>query len=240
MTELRPTPGARMVYLIKRRPETSRDELVMHWFANHMPLVIANAQSRAQEGKSHAWRYVATLFDPTAEHVWDGMAQLWWDFALRKPKVPIGTEPTDSFQQKAEPYVGWATTEYVVLDGQLPSEPLLLNDPFPSTRSGFFKVTSLIKARPGADHAELFGHWLEVHAPNVRSTMEEVGGFRYVVGHSVEPESEDFAGLAELYFPDASGWRRFIECLQPDGIEKWLDPGAGLLLTAQTEMIGIP
>ena len=36
-----PTPGVKMNYLIKARPTTSREELVAHWFANHMPIVIA-------------------------------------------------------------------------------------------------------------------------------------------------------------------------------------------------------
>ena len=41
--------------------------------------------------------------------------------------------------------------EYVVMDGsdQLPVEPLTLNAPYPCTRSGFFKVTFLVKAKEG-------------------------------------------------------------------------------------------
>ena len=43
-----PTPGAKMQYLIRRRPEVSREDLVANWFANHMPDVISN-QIRSQE-----------------------------------------------------------------------------------------------------------------------------------------------------------------------------------------------
>ena len=233
-----------MMYLIRRRPETSREELIAHWYANHMPLVIEGQRKRTDQGKSHAWRYIATLFDVNrkGEHPWDGIAQLWWDFALPKPENPFGTTPTDSFQQKVEPYVGWATTEYVVMDGseQLPVEPLTLNEPFPCTRSGFFKVSFLVKAKDGTDFAALFDHWLRAHVPNVRSTMEEVGGFRYVVGHSLEPAIEPYAGMAELYFDDPTGWRRYREVIQPDGMEEWVDPEGTLLLRAGTEMIGIP
>ena len=42
-----PTPGAKMMYLIKRRPTVSREELVVHWFANHMPLVIQSQKDQA-------------------------------------------------------------------------------------------------------------------------------------------------------------------------------------------------
>ena len=44
------TPGAKMLYLIKRRPTTSREELVAHWFANHMPAVIQGQKDQAGKG----------------------------------------------------------------------------------------------------------------------------------------------------------------------------------------------
>ena len=238
------TPGAKMMYLIKRRPTTTRDELVAHWFANHMPLVIQAQLDQKNAGKLHALRYIATLFDenPQGEQAWDGVAQLWWDRPLRRPPEPMGTTPTDTFQQKAEPYLSWATTEYVVMDGSehLAVQPLTLNPPFPCTRSGFFKITFLVKARAEADCARLFEHWLSVHVPNVQRTMEAAGGFRYVVSHSIEPAEEPYAGMAELYFPDASGWSRYREIIEPDGMEEWVDPEGTRVLRARTEMIGIP
>lgn len=54
-----PVPGAKMIYLIRRRAATSRDELVAHWFANHMPGVIEN-QVRARESGRVAWRNLWT------------------------------------------------------------------------------------------------------------------------------------------------------------------------------------
>ena len=238
---LQPTAGAKMMYLIKRLATTSREELIAHWFANHMPLVIKSQHDSAAAGRPHARRYIATLFDADAhgKHPWDGVAQLWWDKPLGRPKVATGTTPRDSFQQKAEPYIGWATTEYVVLDGsqRIPVQPLTLNAPFPCTRSGFFKMTFLVKAKPNVPFADLFDHWLRVHVPNVAGVMQRVGGFRYVVSHSIDPDNEPYAGMAELYFPDASGWSRYVEAAQSDGIEAMVDV---LGLTAGTEMIGIP
>lgn len=241
---LEATPGARMMYLIKRKPTTSREELVAHWFANHMPAVIQAQKDQEAAGRPHARRYVVTLFDANAEgeHPWDGVAQLWWDRALPIPKVPHGAMPADTFQQKAEPYVPWATTEYVVIDGSehLPVEPLTLNAPYPSTRSGFFKITYLVKAREAAEFGPFFDHWLSVHVPNVRSTMEQVGGFRYVVSHSIEPQTEPYAGMAELYFHDESGWSRYRETIRPDGMQRWVDADGTVVLRANTEMIGLP
>ena len=236
------TRGAKMLFLIKRRSTTSREELVMHWFANHMPLVIQRAHDSAAAGRLHTWRYIATLFDANAqgEHPWDGIAQLWWDRALPKPKIAFGTTPDDSFQERAEPYVPWATKEYVVMDGALPVEPLTLNAPFPCTRSGFLKMTFLVKAKPDTDFAQLFSHWLEVHVPNVRTVMQQVGGLRYVVSHSIDPQQEPYAGMAELYFADAAGWSRYRATIKADGMERMVDGAGTLVLRSQTEMIGIP
>jgi EthD domain-containing protein len=239
-----PTPGAKMMYLIKRRPTTSREELVAHWFANHMPLVLQRQRDSAAGGKPHARRYIATLFEPNqnGEHPWDGIAQLWWGKRLPRPREPHGTQPTDTFQQKVEPYLPWATAEHVVIDPSrhLRVEPLTLNAPFPCTRSGFLKVNYLVKARPDTDFGRFYDHWLRVHVPNVASTMHAVKGFGYVVSHSMDPQFEPYAGLAELYFDDESGWAQYKAAIRPDGMQEWVDPDGTLVLRANTEMIGIP
>ena len=241
MSDINATPGAKMLYLIKRRTDASREELVANWFANHMPNVIDGQLQQKAKGKLHAWRYVATLFDAEKDgtHTWDGLAQLWWDKALPVPDKPHGEPAQDTFQQKAQPYSPWATTEYVVMDGELPLQPNTLNAPFPTTRSGFFKVTFLVAAKPETNFADFFTHWLHVHAPNVSNTLHQVGGFRYVVSHSLTPNAQPYAGMAELYFPDASGWRDYKAHIQPDGMQQWAAEAGTLVLRAQTEMVGI-
>ena len=46
--------------------------------------------------------------------------------------------------------------------------------------------------------------------------------------------------MAELYFPNESGWSRYRETISPDGMEQWVDPDGTLVLRATTEMIGLP
>lgn len=249
------TQGVKMLYLIKRKPTTSRDELVMHWYKNHMPAVIKSQQDAGAAGRPHAWRYIVTLFDSDSQgqHAWDGMAQLWMSYDREKatqadapiplhPEVPFGSTPTDTFQEKALPYLPWATTEYVAIDGSenLSTAPLTLNEPYPSSRSGFLRVSYLVKAKPGIDHEAFFADWLNVHIPNVRDTMKRAGGFRYVVSHSIEPTDAPYAGLAELYFHDSDGYDRFQELIKPDGTEEWMDLAGMQILRGNTEMIGIP
>ena len=238
------TPGANMVYLIKRRATTSRDELVAHWYANHMSPVIAAQKELAVVGLPYARRYIVTLFNTEmrGNSRWDGMAQLWWDQPLPMPAEPSGTHPKDTFQQKVEPYLPWATTEYVVVDGseRLPVEPLSLNAPFPSTRSGFFKVTFLVTARPGVDYEKFFDFWLDTHVPNVAATLKAVGGFRYVVSHCMNPGHGPYAGMAELYFTNPAGWQRYQESIQEDGMGEFVNRAAMPVLSGDTEMIGLP
>ena len=238
-----PGPGAKMMFLIRRRADASREELIAHWFANHMPGVISAQGKAAAGGHPHAWRYLATLFDPQDRNdAWDGVAQLWFDQPMPRPAAPFGEPPRDSFQEKAEPYVPWATREYVIVDGadRLPVTPLTLNAPFPTTRSGFCKAVTLLAARPDADVTAMSRHWLTVHAANVAATLKAVGGFRYVVSLSIDPGAEPYVGMAEVYFTDAAAMRAFRERLEADGMERWLDPAATRMLTAGTEMIGIP
>lgn len=235
------TPDTKMNFLIKRGADTSREELVAHWFSNHMPEVIETQARLGSEGKLHATRYIATLYDPprSGEQVWDGVAQLWFAEAPPAPREPHGTKPRDTFQQKVEPYNPWATTEHVVLDGELPLEPNTLNDPFPCTRSGLLKITVLLAGKPGIDYDEFFTHWLEVHAPNVRNTMKATGGYRYVISLSDDPESERYAGMAELYFADKDSLAAYGKKFKPDGMDHWVDRANSPTFRSGTEMVGI-
>jgi hypothetical protein len=242
MAAIHETPGYRMNVLIRRREGVTRDELVTNWFANHMPLVVRRTEAQAREGRPHAHRYIATLFDPPARGgaSWDGIAQLWYEKNLPRPKEPIGTKPADTFQQKAAPYMPWMVREHVVLDGALPVTPNTLNEPFPFTRSGFFKVTFLIKTKPGVDHAAFVRHYLDVHAPNGARSIAAGGGFRYVVAHSVEPQHEEYASHAEVWFPNAEAWAASQAETKLDGIEDFIDFERTLVFTSGTEMVGIP
>ena len=234
------TPGTKMQYLIKRRPSTSREELIAHWYANHMPGVIALNESYADENK-RATRYVASLFDQedAAPPAWDGVAQLWYNAPLPNPKQASGVEPYDTFQQRVEPYWPWATREWVFVDGALPHDPLTLNAPFPCTRSGFLKQVSLVAARPGVDVQQMFDHWLNAHGPNVQETMTKVGGFRYAVSLSTDLEHAPYAGMAELYFPDRKAQAAFWDILNPDGFGDFSDPERTVRFCCGTEMVGV-
>ena len=86
-----------MVYLIRRHATTTREELIAHWFANHMPAVIARTERQSAAGELHAEHYAATLFDGKVKGPgdWDGgslshrapeAGSLWR--GLQRPKLP--------------------------------------------------------------------------------------------------------------------------------------------------------
>ena len=236
------TPSAKMVYLIQRREERTRSELIMHWYKNHMPAVI-DSQVRAKAlGRPYATKYIAQLFD-TDELVranWDGLAQLWYDQPLQ-PQAPNPEQrPSDTFVASAEPYGNWALREYVVIDGneRLGSAPLSLNEPFPSTRSGFHRINFFVTAKDGVDSDEFLKVWLDVHAANAAKVMPEVGGFHYVINQSFYPSEAPYSGMAELYFENAQGYQDGLALMPPDDLGNYIQDVE--ISTGSTEMVGIP
>jgi hypothetical protein len=243
MTTPNKNPLMRMNYLIRRKQNASREELLVHWFANHMPAVIKSQADQKEKGRAHAHKYLATVFEESAQQIgehWDGMAQLWWDKELPTPDEPHGITPVDTFQEVAEPYSPWATHEYLVIDDDHGFRDLTLNDAFPTTSSEFFKATFLVSAKKDVDYDQLFQHWLGAHAANAKSVLEKTGGFRYVIAHSTQPKTSKYVGMAELYFSRRDQFLDFNKTLQPDGMEKWIDAEKMSVLVSTTKMIGIP
>ncbi len=239
-TDARKIAGAKMQFLIKRNARSTREQLIAHWFANHMPRVIERNTGNEAAGEPFFKRYLVTLFDsqPEERPEWDGVAQLWFDAPMPRPAQASGVVPADSFHEKVEPYWPWATEEWVFVDGALPIEPLTLDTPYPCSRSGFVKQTSLVAARPGVDVDAMFAHWLDVHASNVVQCMEQVGGFRYMVSISMDLEHAPYAGMAELYFPDMAARTAFWDVIKPDGFQEFADPDRTHRFVSGTEFIG--
>ena len=234
----------KLIFLIKRRAYASREELIMQWYKNHMPSVI-DAQARAlEQGRDGASKYIAQLFNSSnkPDMAWDGMAHLWFAEAQKPAPVDHGREPTDTFQEKAEPYFSWATREYVVMDGSehLNVAPLTRNAPYPSTRSGFHRVNYLVPALEGVNYEQFYKHWLDVHVPNIREWMTAAGGFRYVVSHSIYPKQAPYAGMAELYFHEQTAWEHCQSLMRADGMENFVDSRRMDIMHGDTEMVGIP
>jgi hypothetical protein len=64
----------KLVYFVKRRPNTERSYLDKYWINTHVPNVVA-----AIERTPQALRYSVDLVDPAKEQVYDGIAQICMD-----------------------------------------------------------------------------------------------------------------------------------------------------------------
>src|SRR5262245_27502567 len=74
--------SSRLVFLLRRRPELSREEFQAYWRTTHAPLVAA----RAELLSIRRYQQVHTVDDvrPTNVAPFDGIAELWVDRATSK------------------------------------------------------------------------------------------------------------------------------------------------------------
>ena len=57
------TPGAKMMFMIRRRDDATRDEMIAHWYKNHMPGVLEAQEAAKAAGRRPARKYLVTLFN---------------------------------------------------------------------------------------------------------------------------------------------------------------------------------
>lgn len=223
-----------MIFPVKRKRTASREEFIAFWFAHHMPVTIA---AMGDQG----WGYIGTIFEPPAQQgeSWDGIAQMFLEQPLVNPDAGFGAKPVDSFHERAvQPYFGWPTREFVVTAGTdvLPVTPLTLDAPFPTSRSGFFKVVTFVPLQQTADNTAMQAKWLEQRAPRVADALEQAGGFRYLVSLGMDLTAGAYLGMEELYFPDRAAWVRLQQMIAHDDMVS----ATASHYYAGTEFIAIP
>jgi len=234
------TRYTKMLFLIRRRAHTTRDALVAQWFKNHMPAVIAAQSSAKEKGFNHATRYWATLFQETGERAWDGVAQLWFQAPMPYPDEPFGTQPSDSFQEHAEPYHAWETEETVLFDHLPLAQGLTLNEPYPTTRTSMHRITLLIPAESSSIDLSTLNHWLGHETAPFQDQAEAAGCLRCAVSLSTQPNRDPYLGVLEFYFTAVSDWPAFLAQLSDPLIQELLESTTTERYFSDTEFIGIP
>ena len=68
--------------------------------------------------------------------------------------------------------------------------------------------------------------------------MGKIGGFRYVVSHSLEPDTSPTRGWPSS-ISNEKGWDDYRAVFEPDGFGDLIDPEATLRFHSGTEMVGI-
>ena len=195
----------KLMVLGRRRDDVSHDELVRHWQDDHMPAVIKHVQPD---------RYCVTFFD---EGPFDGMASLWFADAGRAKRwystADLVTELEDGFFELTDKRpVVLVCEEHLIVDGPRPENAI--------------KVTGLVRRKPEADPDKFYSSWLQDHAPNVADTLRATpGGLCYVVSHAtLNEQTPEYAGLAEVYYEDTAAAKAHMKRLGPDPFLKYAEP----------------
>ncbi len=210
----------RITYLLRRKPEMTRQEFQQYWRETHGPLVASHATVLS------ALRYVQvhTLDDAVNERLpgargrmeppYDGVAELWW-------------ESQDALADVLQSNAGRATAEALLEDERqfidLPNSPLWFSYEYPQInptpenivaleRSGIVKFYFPLRARRDMKEDEAQLYWRTNHGPLIRRQAAASGILRYVQVHRFETEleaalreprgtsAEPYTGHAELWF----------------------------------------
>lgn len=204
----------KLLAVVKRRDEMSRDDLLRHWEHIHAPGVAERVQPN---------RYTLTFFERRldgGESPYDGMASLWFDSLehWQRASAPRPDAPSDGFADflVADETFFLLTSEIVVVDGTVTAE---------SEKTTFF-----VQRKESVTEADHFQHWRDQHIPNVREALKRnPGGLRYVVSQADLGQPGRYSGLAELYWQDADARTAFLPGVQDDGFVGLSEPYYGIL-----------
>jgi hypothetical protein len=150
--------------------------------------------------------YTLTFFEPgDGQRAFDGMATLVYHDAERAAAHTGRNIPAvvaeDGWADLVDlPNVWLQVSEHVMVPGPH-------GEATPEEREGAYKLTFLVRGREGVDPAQVRGHWLDLHAPNVASGFVAAGGVRYVVNLVERAAGSDVLGVAELLYRDRASAR---------------------------------
>lgn len=208
----------KVLYLARRRAEVDHDEVVRFWRERNVIDVAAGLDPD---------RYTVTFFEQrgrSAEHVWDGMAAVWFADAERGRQVtdPV-PEPArrNGFAELLDTVLRFEADEHVLFD-RLDGAAL---------PEGALTLTFLVVARPGVRHGALVDHWVNVHGPAVAAPMADIpGALRYVASPARGDDPErGYAGVTELSYADVAASKAHAAALRSDGFEALADNGIFLV-----------
>ncbi|ODT87956.1 EthD domain-containing protein [Phenylobacterium sp. SCN 70-31] len=218
----------KLVYVIARRPELSREAFSEYWRDRHGPLVAKHADALCMRKyvQSHlvdhpaneGMRAVRGMRTPA-----DGITEVWWDSledfraAYATPEGAAAGAELAADEARFIDFAGstvFLTKEHEIFDrtgGAGPGPDAL-------------KVTYLLARRRDLTQAACHETWLKDHGPLVRSFAEPLHMARYVQSHTIAPPLNEGFRVARGFAPPL------------DGItEVWMNSAADLEAGGATE-----
>ena len=188
----------RLVFVLHRRADLTREEFQRYWSDTHAPLVASVADVLGITG----YQQVHTVRDDPsrAAPAFDGVAELWFD--------PSMTTATREQQRAAGALLLEDERRFIDLSASpiwLAEERVMLDGP----RAGL-RMTTAVRRKAGVSRDEFRRHWADVHAPLALARPDVFGIVRYVQMHSPDDAEQyppalvrgapaPFDGLAEVY-----------------------------------------
>jgi uncharacterized protein (TIGR02118 family) len=171
----------RLLFLLRRRPELSRDEFQRYWREVHAPLVTD------RRGALGIRRYhqVHTIEGGGREGTvpgFDGIAELWFDASLRSGTVDDARRAGQDLLDDERRFIDlgespiWMAEEIVLRTGATTG----------------VRLTAALRRAAGISREEFRRHWREVHGP-LALANPDVFGFRHYVQLHTPDDAESFA-----------------------------------------------
>lgn len=167
----------RIVFLLRRRPELTREEFQRIWWEEHGPLVASHADTLGIV----RYQQVHTTGDhrPQALAAFDGSAELWVD----------PTRATGSPEQRAEASAALLADERRFID--LASSPIWVAEEHVVRRGsqrqatdGEARLTAALRRARGISREQFLQHWRQTHGPLALANNDVFGFHHYVQLHT--------------------------------------------------------
>lgn len=201
----------KVVYLARRRPDVSHDELVTFWREVNVADVAAELRPDT---------YRVTFFGPKPAHDahnWDGMAIVSFTDETRGRQVTEGLPAParrNGFAEMLAEVIRFEVSEHVFFDRPGTG---------PTAGQTGVKLTFLVVPRPGVAHDRVVAHWVGVHGPAVAQPMAGIAGaLRYVASPALERVGA-YSGITELYYADGAASKAHGALLSEDGFRSLAD-----------------
>ena len=210
----------RLTFVLRRKPELSREEFQSYWRSTHGPLVAKHAEAldilryvqvhSIEDAANDAMAQARGGMEPP----YDGVAELWWN-------------SRDSVATALETAAGQAAGEELLEDEKrfidLPNSPLWFNYEYPQVnpvpedivareRSPIVKLFFCLRHLPEQKMEEAQLYWRTSHGPLIRAGAQAGPILRYIQVHRYDDElehalrqqrgttAEPYTGHAELWF----------------------------------------
>jgi hypothetical protein len=214
----------RIVFLLRRRAELTRDEFQRIWWEEHAPLVVAHAATLGIV----KYQQVHTTGDhrPQALPAFDGSAELWVDPTRAEGTPEERTAASAALLADERRFIDlgsspiWVAQEQVVrVGGQR------------QATDGEQRLTAALRRAQGITREQFRQHWREVHGPLALQHNDVFGFHHYVQLHTPDNAEthplraergspEPFDGVSEVILepvsPDAERAREVRSMIMED------------------------